>query len=39
VKSIHRSNTLEDPLEKLASARDGCDIVLRPFQILTLRLA
>ena len=38
VKSIHRSNTLEDPLEKLASARDGCDIVLRPFQIMTLRI-
>lgn len=38
VRSIHRSNTLEDPLEKIASARDGCDIVLRPFQILTLRI-
>ena len=38
-KSVRRSNTLEDQLEPIALASRGCDIVLRPFQILTLRIA
>jgi alpha-mannosidase len=37
-KSIRRSNTLEDLIEPLAFTSGGCDIVLRPFQIMTLRI-
>jgi alpha-mannosidase len=37
-KSIQRSNTLEDLIEPLALTSGGCDIVLRPFQIMTLRI-
>jgi alpha-mannosidase len=37
-KSIQRSNTLEDLIEPFALTSGGCDIVLRPFQITTLRI-
>ena len=39
IKSIQRSNTLEDRLEPLAHTHNVCDIVLRPFQIMTLRIS
>jgi hypothetical protein len=38
VKSIHRSNTLEDRFEALPVRDDGCELALHPFQIVTLRV-
>jgi alpha-mannosidase len=38
VRTVHRSNTLEDMLAPLPLESDGCNIELRPFQIATLRI-
>ncbi|HEY4940429.1 MAG TPA: glycoside hydrolase family 38 C-terminal domain-containing protein [Rhizomicrobium sp.] len=38
VRSVHMSNTLEDPGKPLALEANGCTLTLRPFQIATLRV-
>ncbi len=38
VRSVHRSNTLEDKLEPLRLEAGACTLALRPFQIATLRI-
>jgi alpha-mannosidase len=38
VKAVHRSNTLEDRLVPEAVKNGACELELRPFQIVTLRV-
>jgi alpha-mannosidase len=39
VRNVHLSNTMEDRLAPLAVADNACQFDVRPFQIVTLRVA